>query len=156
MAFCFCTIFSTLCVFCSEHLVYTFTNRVGGGNFSYFKLHKEGVIKLLLTSLEGDADVYISSTTLYPDYNNYERKSATCGDDLVEIPMEMTRPIGIGIFGHPSNDISEFSLFVYADDDGTSERQQQTQQGNTSGEQEESILWSIFVGILKIILDILV
>lgn len=146
----------TLYGLCTEHLVYTFSNKVGNGNFSYFKLHREGFIRLLLTSTSGDADLYVSSTTLYPDYRNYELKSATCGEDSVEIPVEMTRPVGIGIFGHPSSEVSEFNLFVFADDESIPDSQRPTQLGSNSDEPEESILWSIFVGILKIILDILV
>lgn len=141
---------------CTEHLVYTFSNRVGSGNFSYFKLHREGFIRLVLTSNSGDADLYISSATLYPDYNNYELKSATCGEDSVEVPVEMIRPVGIGIFGHPSSEVSEFNLFVYADDDNIPDGTHISQHIASSSETEESLVWSIFVGILKLILDILV
>ena len=153
-----------------EQLVYTFANQVGAGNFSYFKLHRDGIVRLELKSISGDADLYISSKTLSPDYKNYELCSATCGEDEVVIPSKMQRPVGVGVFGHPSYDISQFVLSVYFSYDD-SDVDLVTVDGSTNGaprstpsstqppvdtEQQESLLWSIFVGLLKIILDILV
>jgi len=136
---------------CTEHLIYSFTNTVGAGNFSYFKLHKEGFIILHLTTTTGDADLYVSSTTMSPDFMNYNRKSATCGFDSVEIPVKMPRPVGIGVYGHPAYEESEFVLSVYSDElvgsDGIQSSSQRV-------DEEESILWKIFLGILKILVDI--
>lgn len=155
----------TLGILCAEHLVYSFNNQVGGGNFSYFKLHKDGYVRLVLTSAHGDADLYVSSSTLTPNYLDYELNAASCGEDSLEIPVDMARPVGIGVYGHPSYDVTDFSLIVYADDNGAkpesvqsgTPRSSSSSPGTSGGdEQEESILWSLFLGLLKIILDILV
>jgi len=150
-----------------EQLVYTFSNQVGAGNFSYFKLHRDGTVRLELKSISGDADLYVSSFTLSPDYVKYELSSATCGVDEVIVTAEMLRPVGVGVFGHPSHEISHFVLSVYfLQDDAssdpvtlngdTSQRISTSGQDQPDSEQQESILWTIFVGLLKIILDIMV
>lgn len=150
-----------------EQLVYTFTNQVGAGNFSYFKLHREGVVRLELKTTSGDADLYVSSSTLSPDFRNYELSSATCGYDEVTVPAEMQRPVGVGVFGHPSHEVSQFVLSVYfsyddadlesvaLDGDSSHRSTASSTQSQLDAEQPESLLWSIFVGLLKIILDIL-
>jgi len=61
----------------------------------------------------------------------------------------MTRPIGIGVFGCPFYEESEFELAVYADDGAESEYMEEAR------DDEESMLWSLFIGIVKIILDIM-
>lgn len=43
----------------------------------------------------GDADLYVSDTVKKPTYDNYEVKSTTCGEDLVDI-SELNRPVYIG------------------------------------------------------------
>jgi len=152
LIFCLVTSIYGNCESDAKHLVYSFTNRVGAANFTYFKLHKEGIVCLELFSSQGDADLYISSATMSPDYKTYEYKSATCGVDFVEIPLELSRPVGIGVYGHPTFEESEFVLSVYADDDNSG-----SVVGHQDGsEKEESVLWSLFVGILKILIDVLV
>jgi len=136
----------------SEFLAYKFTGSIGAGNFSYFKLHRDGLVKLLLDSTSGDADIYVSSTTLSPDYTNYELCSTTCGPDEVVIPSDMIRPIGVGIFGHPSHEVSEFDLTVWVDSLSSNADKIHL---NSENEQEESLLWSIVLGMLKILLDML-
>jgi len=138
----------------SEFLAYKFTGSIGAGNFSYFKLHRDGLVKLLLESTSGDADIYVSSTTLSPDYTNYELCSATCGPDEVIIPSDMIRPIGVGIYGHPSHEVSEFDLTVWVDRNSMTNNADKGN-FNSDGEQEESVLWSIVLGMLKILLDML-
>jgi Putative cytokine, C6ORF120 len=163
-----CIVLPAACICtAAEQLVYTFANQVGAGNFSYFKLHREGVVRLELKTTSGDADLYVSSATLSPDYRNYELSSATCGDDEVLIPADMQRPVGVGVFGHPSHDVSQFVLSVYFSYDeadlesvtlnlDSSQRSTSSAQTQLDADQPESLLWSIFVGLLKIILDILV
>ena len=150
-----------------EHLVYTFTNQVGAGNFTYFKLHRDGNVRLELKSVSGDADLYVSSKTLSPDYNSYEFSSTTCGEDEVLVPAKTQRPVGVGVFGHPSYEVSHLILSVYFSydesevetvklEDDTSTRRAFPPQNPVDTDHQESLLWSIFVGLLKIILDILV
>ena len=138
----------------SEFLAYKFTGSIGAGNFSYFKLHRDGLVKLLLDSTSGDADIYVSSTTLSPDYANYELCSATCGQDEVIIPSDMIRPIGVGIFGHPSHEVSTFDLTVWVDKNSMTNNADKGN-FNSESEQEESLLWSIVLGMLKLLLDML-
>ena len=146
-----------------EQLVYTFSNHVGAGNYSYFKLHRDGVVRLVLITTSGDADLYISSTTLSPDYTNYELSAVTCGEDEITVPAEMSRPVGVGVYGHPSHDLSDFTLEVYiteveqsGSDPSTLNTPHAAKPPALDTEQEDSLLWSIFVSIMKIILDILV
>jgi len=108
----------------------------------------------VLDSTAGDADLYVSSTTLSPDYMNYELCSATCGLDDVTIPSEMIRPIGVGIFGHPSHEISEYELSVWLDESAMSSNGDKN--SNSEDEEEESLFWSILLGVLKLIVDVLV
>ncbi|ESO07656.1 hypothetical protein HELRODRAFT_191003 [Helobdella robusta] len=137
------------------HLVYSTTSRIAASNFTYFKLHKTGRIKIVLNSIDGDADLYISSSTLYPTYNSYELKSATCGEDVAEILSDMKRPLGIGVFGHPLIDETTFELQVFAyDDEGDNEAGDLADNGEDG--KKDSVLWTIFVNILKIIIDVLV
>ena len=137
----------------SDFLAYKFTGSVGAGNFSYFKLRRDGVVKLVLDSTAGDADLYVSSTTLSPDYINYELCSATCGLDDVIIPSEMIRPVGVGIFGHPSHEISEYVLSVWLDANAVSSNGDNFHSENGD---EESVFWSILWGVLNILVDMLV
>ena len=140
----------------AEYLLHTFRGRVGAGNYTYYKMTKEGNFKLVLTSLAGDADLYVSDQVLMPDYENYELCSVTCGVDVVEIDQDLKRPVSIGVYGHIFHEVSHFQLEVYAD--GISQYGK-TYGGSSSHDEdseEESIFLSIFVGLLKIIIDILV
>jgi len=139
----------------SDILAYKFTGSVGAGNFSYFKLRRDGVVKLVLDSTAGDADLYVSSATLSPDYTNYELCSTTCGSDDVIVPSEMSRPIGVGIFGHPSHEISEYELSVWLDENAVSSNGDKIHL-HSENEDEESVFWSILLGVLKLLLDMLV
>ena len=141
----------------------SFTQHVGGGNYTHYKLTKEGDVRLVLNTIEGDADLYISDNTLYPDYENYELQAVSCGEDTVFISDDFERPIGIAVYGHPSHDQSYFQLDVYVSDVGQASEQSfsvPSKKGlntkrNSEGEEQESILWNIFVGLLKIIFDVL-
>ncbi|OWR41759.1 hypothetical protein KGM_204621 [Danaus plexippus plexippus] len=97
-------------------LLDTVVGVVGAGNFSYWQLGHSGPLLVELTSLSGDADLYVSDS-LRPSYevdkNNFS--SATCGADTVSIPAEFPRPIGIGVFGDWSNKVSEYSIQVFLD-----------------------------------------
>lgn len=142
-------------VYGSEILAYKFTGSVGAGNFSYVKLHRDGQVKLLLDSTSGDADIYVSSATLSPDYINYELCSTTCGTDEVVVSSDMIRPIGVGIFGHPSHEVSHFDLTVWVDRNSISKNGDRNH-FSSDVDGEESLLWSVVLGMLKILLDMLV
>ncbi|XP_059044860.1 UPF0669 protein C6orf120 homolog [Achroia grisella] len=97
-------------------LLDTVVGVVGAGNFSYWQLGHVGPLLVELTSLSGDADLYVSDS-IRPSYevdkNNFS--SATCGPDMVNIPADFPRPIGIGIYGHWSQIYSEYSIQVFLD-----------------------------------------
>ena len=134
-----------------EYIIQTFDGEIGAGNFTYFTLKKEGDITLILESLEGDADIYVSQNNPKPDYDNYDLKSATCGDDIVTIPSYYKRPIAISVYGHVYAPVSKYTMKVLMDystedSEGASYENEESQ---------ESLIWTLFVNILKIILEIL-
>jgi len=69
---------------------------------------------ILLQSLVGDADLYVSSNLMSPTFmlHEHELHSGTCGTDFVDIDSSMKRPIAIGIYGHPSYLRSEYVMKV--------------------------------------------
>lgn len=135
-----------------EHVIQTFNGEIGAGNFTYFTLKREGDVTLILESIEGDADIYISQDTLKPDFENYDLKSATCGEDVVTIPSYYKRPIGISVFGHVYAPFTKYTMKVLMDYSGGEASEKQY---SKSEEPEESLLWTLLVNILKIILEIL-
>lgn len=141
-------------------LMRTFNGKVGGGNYTYYKLTQSGHVMLELISTEGDADLYVSDQNLTPEYDNYEWQSTTCGADQIEIEDTMKRPIGIGIYGHPSQEMNQFVLKVFMSQQGDeiSSNNEKFGRSNKAGpsDDEESILWSILVGVLKIVFDVIV
>ncbi|GBP27224.1 UPF0669 protein C6orf120 homolog [Eumeta japonica] len=97
-------------------LLDTVVGAVGCGNFSYWQLGHAGPLLVELTSLSGDADLYISDNprpSYEIDRNNFS--SATCGSDMVPIPSDFPRPIGIGVFGYWSSAVSDYSIQVFLD-----------------------------------------
>lgn len=147
----------------------TLEDVVGAGNFTYFRLSRHGHLQLELQSLKGDADIYISDSTLKPTYNNFEFHSVTCGMDVVDVPSYLTRPIGIGIYGHPYSELSHFKLKIIflGDKDENAypetmefsqepyQKPQKTQKHYQENAEDEPILWQILITILKVIFDIL-
>ncbi|XP_071757251.1 UPF0669 protein C6orf120 homolog [Centroberyx gerrardi] len=150
-------------------LLHVVQGHIGAGNYSYLRLNHDGKIILHMRSLKGDADLYVSDKTLRPSFDTYKLQSATCGQDVVVVPGDFVRPVGIGIYGHPSYQESEFEMRVFYDqaapqdpfDKGSysSEDGQGQQKFPPAAEQdfqeEESIFWTILIGLLKIIVEIL-
>ncbi|XP_074044195.1 UPF0669 protein C6orf120 homolog [Macrotis lagotis] len=150
-------------------LLHVVQGQIGAGNYSYLRLNHEGKIVLQMKSLKGDADLYVSDTTLHPSFDEYELQSVTCGQDVVFVPAHFQRPVGIGIYGHPSHLESEFEMKVYYDRtvveyplgeaayaiDGKAASQKQPYTPEDASQDEESIIWTIIIGILKLILEVL-
>ncbi|XP_006638472.1 UPF0669 protein C6orf120 homolog [Lepisosteus oculatus] len=150
-------------------LLHVVQGHIGAGNYSYLRLNHNGKIILHMQSLKGDADLYVSDSTLHPSFDTYKLQSVTCGQDVVVVPMDFSRPVGIGIYGHPFHQESEFEMRVYYDqtvhedpftkgsyspeDMGKQKRYQEVSAEDI--QEEESVLWTIIIGILKIILEIL-
>ena len=150
-------------------LLHVVQGHIGAGNYSYLRLNHDGRIILHMQSLKGDADLYVSDKTLHPNFDTYKLQSATCGHDVVVVPGDFTRPVGIGIYGHPSHQESEFEMRVFYDqtvhqdpfDKGSYASEDEHKEKNSARaaehdyEEEESIFWTILIGLLKIILEIL-
>lgn len=92
----------------------TVNGKVAAGNFTYYSLLSEGPTSLILKTSKGDADIYVSQEHVMPTYEpeRYCLHSATCGIDVVDVPPEFKRPVGIGIYGHPSHDESHYTLEI--------------------------------------------
>ncbi|XP_020495284.1 UPF0669 protein C6orf120 homolog [Labrus bergylta] len=150
-------------------LLHVVQGHIGAGNYSYLRLNHDGRIILHMQSLKGDADLYVSDKTLRPSYDTYKLQSVTCGQDVVVVPGDFVRPVGIGIYGHPSHKESEFEMRVFYDktvpqdpfdkssytsEDGHKQKKS-PQTAEDDFQEEESIFWTILIGLLKIILEIL-
>ncbi|XP_050054434.1 UPF0669 protein C6orf120 homolog [Aphis gossypii] len=65
---------------------------------------------------EGDADLYVSQPHIshHPtfDPDTYCLQSTTCGIDILHIPKWFKRPIYLGIYGHPSYEITSYTLDI--------------------------------------------
>ncbi|CAK8695118.1 unnamed protein product [Clavelina lepadiformis] len=152
-----------------EH-IQTFIGSVEAENFTYLTLPLEGHVVIMLESHEGDADLYLSSDTLYPTWDNYEMKSDSCSNDIVSIRKDQKRPIGVGVYGYFKHPISKFRLIVYLDsskdnyypeeetEDSVKFVHPNSKSNSASDEPEnkESMLWTIFIEFLSIVLDILI
>ncbi|TRY88121.1 hypothetical protein DNTS_031501 [Danionella cerebrum] len=151
-------------------LLHVVQGHIGAGNYSYLRLNHDGRIILHMQSLKGDADLYVSDKTLRPNFDTYKLQSTTCGQDVVVVPGDFLRPVGIGIYGHPSYMESEFEMKVFYDQTALTENEmeknsysadetpgqpRQSPGPGDDSEEEDSILWTIVIGILKIILEIL-
>lgn len=149
-------------------LLHVVQGQIGAGNYSYLRLNHDGKIILHMRSLRGDADLYVSDKTLRPSFDTYKLQSATCGQDVVVVPGDFARPVGIGIYGHPSYLESEFEMRVFLDDtvlqdpfeDNALENEQSQKKSHATSaddfQEEESIFWTILIGLLKLIVEILV
>ncbi|CAG5099574.1 Similar to Ercc4: DNA repair endonuclease XPF (Mus musculus) [Cotesia congregata] len=75
----------------------------------------DGIVKILLVTQKGDADLFISQFINKPTYepDQYCLQSTTCGEDIIFIPQSFKRPVSIGVYGHPSHEASQYNLFVY-------------------------------------------
>ncbi|KAM4866256.1 UPF0669 protein C6orf120 homolog isoform 1-T1 [Thomomys bottae] len=155
-------------------LLHVVQGQIGAGNYSYLRLSHEGRVVLRMRSLRGDADLYVSDSTLRPSFDDYALQSATCGPDAVAIPAHFRRPVGIGVYGHPSHGESAFEMKVYLD--RSEERAARPEAGPGPGpgpgegegeggegaaprpappEEEDSLLWTVLLGVLKLVLEML-
>ena len=148
---------------------------IGSENSTFYRLNREGYIRVELRSISGDADLFVSDKTLRPSYDNFELQAVTCGLDVVDIPSTFKRPVGVSVYGHPSYANTSFVLTIFhiAEkeddtystllDDSYFEKSDHMQQsskqasmfGDSETDTEESPLWTLLISILKIILEIL-
>ena len=165
-----------------EHLLQTLTATIGAENYTHYKLSTQGRLCIELESNVGDADLYISETTLSPTYEDYTIQSNTCGKEEVEIPSSMKRPVGIGIYGHPNYEQTEYRLSIYyltqyddadyaelseifnriEDEENSDQRysnydksSQYNSKSNGSDQEDRESIWSVLGTILSTILKII-
>ncbi|KAL3271408.1 hypothetical protein HHI36_021889 [Cryptolaemus montrouzieri] len=83
-------------------------------NFVYFSVQDEGNIRLTLNSDLGDADLYIAQHSRVPTYepDTYDLHSASCGEDVINVPKSFKRPIVIGIYGNTGYEVTKYQLRV--------------------------------------------
>lgn len=146
-----------------EKVISSFSGKIGPGNYSYFTLHQKGKISLILETLVGDADIYLSKNIERPTYAEYDLQSTTCGLDIITVPKSYPRPLHIALYGYSQAIVSHYKLSAIENFEGTYEESTQTQSSqagvSSNGEEEEkesfkSLLWTIIVGILKIVLEV--
>ena len=150
-----------------EKVLASFMAEIGGGNYTYYSLHEMGEITIILTSIRGDADLYISSSTQHPDYLNYDLMSTTCGVDIVAIPASFKRPAGVGVYGHIATKQSVYKLVAvlnytgnYSDNDYTVYSTLDSDSIGGGGKDSDgnfvsSFVWQILEVILKILAEVL-
>lgn len=155
------------------------TGAVGAGNYSYYTLSKPGAVTILVRPLAGDPDLYVAERNAQPtfDLDSHCAQSTTCGHERIDLPRSFGRPVGIGIYGHPSHDLSLYELEVRVDDStenllfhdygyaasqqpGSRHQDSPTVPGDEvtddMGPSEEiSLLWTFLLGVLKLLLEIL-
>jgi len=99
----------------ADYVGQSVTGEVGEGNYTYYTLKQLGNVQLVLTTLEGDADMYVSGFDQEQPtfmFEGHYLASTTCGEDVVSLPYHMKRPIHIGVYGHPRHPVSKFLLEV--------------------------------------------
>ncbi len=146
-------------------VISTYTGKVGPGNYSYFSLHEKGSITIMVESITGDADIYVSENYAQPSFSEYDMQSSTCGIDTVMVPKSFKRPVHIAIYGHVHSLLTEYKITAILDHGTGYQSGQESFNENNAGvkgadEDDEtpslqSIIWSIVVGILKIILEVM-
>lgn len=182
-------LFWAICFLSFSHLladtfIQSVSRTIYAENFTYYHLSIEGWLRLELHSIEGDVDLYVSSSTLQPSFLEYELKSETCGVDIVEVSSVMKRPVGIGIYAHPFYPQSTFKLEIvfiaqhepddyaqlvnryhfyedydYNEEDGTEsfrEKNRYSSPADTSDDEEEPVWWTLMIGLLKFVFEVIV
>ncbi|XP_049806327.1 UPF0669 protein C6orf120 homolog [Schistocerca nitens] len=156
----------------AEHLLHMSVEEVTAHNYTYYSLSYEGYIRLYLYSLNGDADLYVSQYVSKPTYDPGLNcaQSTTCGVDVVDIPRSFRRPVGIGVYGHPSHQRTEYRLEAYYIDDEHDSgdvdiRSSGTVETGSTGvpkkkkasddTTDESVIWSFVFYIFEVAFDIM-
>ncbi|XP_043237643.1 UPF0669 protein v1g209471-like [Amphibalanus amphitrite] len=109
-----------VCAVWGDYAIQSIRGEVDAGNYTYYKLQWDGPVTIVLESLSGDADLYVSKTLLKPTFDpeEFDFSSTTCGRDWVDIPRACPRPLGVAVYGHPRQPSSSYELhLVYRDPD---------------------------------------
>ena len=145
-----------------EKLLSSHKGTVGAGNYSYFYLKEPGEITLLLHSLSGDADLYVSDTKHYASFTNFNMSSTTCGLDMVTIRPVFSRPVQISVYGHIHSPVSKYKLSAVLNYTGENFHFHDSGADFSSGFGDDSawkpfqsFLWDILEILLKIIFEVI-
>lgn len=99
----------------TDYVGQTVDGEVGEGNYTYYTLKQPGEVRLELTSLQGDADLYVAGEEEeHPTFmfDKHYMSSTTCGVDILALTKYFKRPVHIGVYGHPRNSLSKYRLDV--------------------------------------------
>ena len=105
--------FQVNCSSFTAQLLAIVEGELGAGNYSHYTMHEHGHYKIVLQSVRGDADLYMSDKSKRADFYNYDWQSTTYGLDEIEITPDMTRPIAVSVYAHPYYSTSVFILSKY-------------------------------------------
>lgn len=142
----------------NDDLLHYVSDDVSGGSYKYYSLMYEGVIKIQLISQSGDADLYASDTTTKPTYepSHYSLQSTTCGEDIILVPDSFKRPVSIGVYGHPSHEISRYTLLVSEvlpiDEDTIYDQETDYMYKNNNSKKQSQTLMGIYLRFLGTLL----
>lgn len=101
------------------HNVFVDGSVVAAGNFNSYFFESDHRVKIVLTTLKGDCDIYVVKGRNAPnfDVDGHHLQSTTCGLDIVDVPDNFGSEMTIGIYGHPSHEVSVCHLEVITYDE---------------------------------------
>lgn len=156
------------------HVIHTSEGNVDSGNYTFYTLKQPGTLRLVLTPLAGDPDLYVSeggssNPSFMPE--DFAISSASCGDEQIDIKSSFKRPINIAVYGHPFYEISRYNLevllaefeetdhFTIRDND---EYDNHNREGSESSYKDYdaamswvSLTWNIIRSILEILIEVM-
>ena len=94
----------------ATNLLKTFHGQVGAGNYSHFSIFEDGIIKIEVITVMGDADLYVCERSKKCNFYNYDWQSITYGIDEVVITDEVKRPVSKFLNNHT---LTLFTLSPY-------------------------------------------
>ncbi|EPB66184.1 hypothetical protein ANCCEY_14725 [Ancylostoma ceylanicum] len=136
---------------------------VAAGNFSRYELKFPRPMRIVLESVEGDADLYFSYTNQGVSFelDKHDASSATCGLDYIDV-ASYPRPSYLAVYGHPFKNESSYRLLIMVVPDGNFEhgpelihRWAELVQHDSGGNGRDPIYMDILSGILEILVEIL-
>lgn len=143
---------------------FTVEGVVAPANYTRYELKFEHPMRIVLESVEGDADIYFSYNDKDVSFHldKHDASSATCGLDYIDV-ASAPRPSYLAIYGHPSkNTSSSYRMLVIVSPDGTFEQPEVIHQwmelierDREDGQDTHPIYIEILSGVLEIIAQVL-
>lgn len=144
-----------------SRIVKTIQDRVYATNVTYYTIKIKTEFTIVLDSLRGDADLYVSENDRQPHYQNldYNMSSNTCGRELIVIPETLIRPVVAGVFGHEQYPVSEYRMTVLMGevhaDDAAKVVSQDASDGQSNSDEKQSLVWDVFSFLFKLVVEVL-